>query len=406
MPLTNTQVTQSKAKEKSYKLSDSGGLYLEVTKTGSKYWRLKYRFLKKEKLLSIGVYPAISLKQARQARERAKELLAQGIDPSQDKQEKQRQAQAVTADIFSEVAKRWFKVKKGEWSKVHTDDVWTSLERDIFPKLGHIPITGITAPMLLKVLEGVQDRGSIETSKRLRQRCNGIFNYGKAVGVCENNPADGLSEALLRPKKQNYPALSEEELPEYFKAIAQCDMQMQTRIAIKLMTLVFVRSSELREARWDELDMESLQWIIPSVRMKKKDQGDHVVPLSTQAVELLESLREINGHREFLFVQVGNPRKPMSDGTIAGVIKRIGYRGRMTVHGYRSVASSALNESSLFNPDAIERQLHHKERNNSRAAYNRAEYLDERTKMMQWWADKVDALVDGGNTLCPNLGES
>jgi len=405
MKLTNTQVSQSKANpNKDTKLSDGAGLYLHIKKAGGKYWRMSYRFHAKQKTLAIGVYPAVSLKQARDARTKAKEQLAQGIDPSQKKQADKLQVRIEAANTFETVGKLWHEKKSHEWSVTHAKDVIDSLERDVYPYIGHVSITEINTPMLNKVLDRVQQRGSLETAKRLRQRCSGIFTYGISSGICENDPAAFLRDVLKKPQKQHLPALAANEVPAYLDALELCEMSVQTRLAIKLMMLTFVRNSELREACWEEFDLEKGLWVIPAERMKKKNQGEHVVPLVPQALEALRQLQVLNGHREFLFPMQKDPRRPMSDGAIAAVIKRIGYRGRMTVHGYRSIASSVLNESGLFNPDAIERQLHHKEANAVRAAYNRAEYLAERTEMMQWWANWVDN-CRSSNVVFPKFGE-
>ena len=399
MKLTELQIKQAKGKEKQYKLADGGGLTLLVKPKGNKYWQLRYRMYGKAKTLSIGVYPSVTLKQAREAREKAKKQLAENIDPSQQKQVNKLGNLERSANTFEVVGRLWIERKSHEWSETHIKDTTRSLEVNVFPFVGHIPITDITTPVLVGVLEKVQNRGSLETSKRLRQRCSGIFRYGIAAGLCESDPAEYLKDVLKKHKKQNLAALSPDEIPGYLDALDGGNMEVQTRLAIKLMMLTFVRNSELRCARWSEFDFDNAQWIIPAERMKKKDQGEHVVPLSKEAMEVLRQLQNISGHRELVFPQKRDPKRPMTDATITRVIHRIGYKGRMTVHGYRSVASTILNESSQFNPDAIERQLHHKESNAVRAAYNRAEYIEERTRMMQWWADWIVSCRNQGNVM-------
>jgi integrase len=404
--LTALQVQKAKPKQKNYKLSDGGGLYLHVMSTGSKYWRLKYRIHGKEKVLALGIYdPAkrdrhLSLDEARTKRDEAKILLREGRDPGIEKRKEKLLRKVISETTFESVARDWhkFTAQKKNWTEGHTADVIKSLEVDIFPSIGNLPITEITSDILRPVLEAVQSRGTLEVSKRLRQRCSAIFRYGKALGLCSEDPAEVLKDVLMTPTKKSLAAITPDELPAFLHALNKYNSHPQTRLAVRLLMLTFVRTSELIGARWSEIDFDKRIWNIPADRMKRR--RPHYIPLSDQAIEVLNELYEFTGHRELLFPKRGEPRKPMSNGTILRVIDRIGYRNRMTGHGFRSLASTVLNESGKFRADAIERQLSHEQSDDVRAAYNRAEYYKERVEMMQWWADQIDSM-ERSDTVIP-----
>ena len=394
--LTDKAIRAAKTKPKDYKLADGGGMYLLVRQSGAKYWRLKYRFAGKEKTLALGVYcdqsgkvtgDNIKLAKARKLRDEAKILINEGIDPSLERKKSANALHQKHLTTFEAVAHEWLALKKHEWSGDHAHDVQRSLELDVFPDLGQLPITDIDSPLLLKCLERIQKRNALETTKRIRQRCSGIFRFAQIKGLCTEDPAEPLKDVLLSPKPKHLAAVPLEELPALLKALDDYDCEPLTRYATNLLMLTFVRTGELIGARWDEIDFKKKVWTIPAERMKRK--REHFVPLSTQAVNLLKELNEITGHRDYLFPKRGKPREHMSNATILRVIGRIGYKGRMTGHGFRTLASTALNESQQFNVDAIERQLAHVEDNETRAAYNRAKHKPERIKMMQWWADYI-----------------
>jgi len=388
--LTDTAIRKAKPMERDYKLSDGGGMFLLVKTNGAKYWRIKFRVHGKEKQLGLGVYPEVSLSKARSARSQIREQLQAGIDPAVARKVEKLTRKTNAQNTFESVGRAWVEYKSNQWTPRHVSDVLRTLERNLFPKLGNIPIAEIDTTFLRSVLETVQDRGALEQSKRLRQRCSAIFRYGQATGLCNDDPAEVLKEVLKQPVKRNYPALSLNEMPEFLDKISRYNTTRQTELAIQLMMLTFVRTGELCGARWEEVDFDQKVWNIPKERMKRR--RPHFVPLSKQALNVLRELHQLNRHSEFVFPKRGKPREIMSNATILRVIDRVGYKGRMTGHGFRSVASTALNESQLFHPDAIERQLSHEQNDEIRAAYNRAEHIKERIKIMQWWADELDEM--------------
>jgi integrase len=392
MPLTDVALRNAKPKESPYKLADEKGLYLLVKPEGARYWRLKYRHVGKENGLALGVYPEVSLAEAREARDEARKLLKRGIDPSADRKERRRAAAVAAVSTFEAVAREWIESQAGRWTERHMGKVLLSLEADIFPDLGARPINEITAPVLLSVMRKVEARGALDTASRLLQRTGAVFRYGIVTGRCERNPAADLRGALKVRKRENHASLPAAELPELLRKMESYDGHLQTRLALKLLTLTFVRTGELRAAEWSEFDLDAALWRIPASRMKMK--AEHLVPLSRQAIEAVEALRPLTGRGELLFPNQARPEKPMSENTILYALYRMGYHSRATGHGFRSTASTILNEMG-FNHDAIERQLAHTERNKVRGAYNKAEHLPERIDMMQTWADYLDSLAGG-----------
>jgi integrase len=390
MPLTDTRARNAKPKEKTYRLSDEKGMYLEVMPTGARYWRMKYRFVRKEKRLALGVYPEVSLAQARERRDSARKLLAQNIDPSHARKQDKRAAKVRAENSFEAIAREW--VTKQRWTARHTRKVLCSLEADIFPDLGGRPISEITAPELLDTLRKIERRGAHDTALRVTQRCGSVFRYGIVTSRCKSNPAADLKGALTPAKKENYAALSVRELPEFFVKLENYDGHVQTRLALRLLSLTAVRTKELRAAPWSEFDLDAQAptWRIPAERMKMRD--PHIVPLSCQAVEVLRQLQAISGTGWLVFPSRTNTEKPMSENTMLYALYRMGYHGRATVHGFRATFSTICNEELRYPPDVIERQLAHAERNKTKAAYNRAQYLPERRKMMQEWADFLGSL--------------
>ena len=406
MPLTNTQVSQSKPRERDYKISDVSGLYLLVKKSGAKYWRMDYRINGKRPTLAIGVYPAISLKQARLARDRAKELVAQGIDPNTEKKKEKRLAKMRVSNTFEAVARDWHKSKSNgdRWKEKHSARVMTALERRVFPFIGDIPIVDVSAPDVLALLRKMESEGIGEGTRRVKQWVGDIFLYAIAEGRTMQNPAYGLEKALKpMPRVQHQKRLAISELGGFIRDLEQYDGDRQTILGFKLIILTFVRTSELRYAEWSEFDLDNAVWTIPPEHMKMEE--THIVPLSRQAVEVLRELLILNGNHKYVLPSAVRRTKPISENTLLGTIYRMGYKGKTTVHGFRGTASTALNEAG-FNKDVIERQLAHAERNRIRAAYNHAEYMQDRIKMMQWWADKVDSLVEGGNVLYPSFKQN
>ena len=399
MPLTDLAIRTAKPKENAYKLTDGGGLFLWVQPSGGKWWRYQYRFAGKQKLLAIGVYPDVSLSDARERHAQARKTLAAGSDPGEVKKEAKRLAVLQSMNTFETIAREWLESRKQVWSVGHSYKITKSLEADIFPKLGNRPIADITALEMLSVLRAVEGRGLVDTVHRLKQTSGQIFMYAIATGSAERNPVADLRGALKPLKQKHYAHLAASDLPEYLSKLESYDGNIQTQLALKLLLLTFVRTTELRGAEWTEIDMAKSEWRIPAERMKMKDQ--HIVPLSSQALAVLEELRPITGHWRYIFPNQHKPSGYMSENTMLYALYRMGYHSRTTGHGFRATASTILNEHG-FPPDVIERQLAHCERNKVRAAYNHAQYLPERRKMMQWWSDYIDNVATGaGSNIIP-----
>lgn len=389
MRLRDVTLRNAKGLDRPYKLSDGGGLYLLVQPNGSRYWRLAYRFLGKQKLLAFGVYPEVSLAEARERRDAARKLLASGIDPSQAKKDERRRRVLAAENSFESVAREWHENQTAAWTKRHAQNVLTRLEADIFPQIGPRPIAEIGAPELLDALRKIEKRGALDVASRLRQSCGAIFRYAIVTGRAVYNPAGDLRGALKTPEKtRHHAALSRDDLPEFLRRLRQYDGENQTRRALHLLALTFVRTTELRAAEWAEIDLDAALWRIPASRMKMGE--EHLVPLSRQAVQVLREQWEESGRARFVF-PARKSVNPMSNNTMLFALYRMGYHSRATGHGFRATASTTLNEMG-FQPDWIERQLAHGERNKVRAAYNRAQYLSERTTMMQRWADLLEDL--------------
>ena len=388
MPLSDTSVRTAKPRPKTYKLSDSSGLYLEVVPSGSRYWRLKYRFGGKEKRLALGVYPVVTLARARADTLEARRLLHDGVDPSMRKKERQREAKLAAANSFESVAREWHEVMRPKWTEQHDRNVIESLEKDIFPILGERPIAELKAPEVLDAIRKIEKRGAIDIAQRVRQRCSSVFAYAIGSGVAENNPVAAMKGVFLTRRKEPRRMLPLSELPSFLRSLRTRKGDRTIQLALQLIVLTMVRTAELRGARWDEFDLEKKVWLIPEERMKMR--APHVVPLSRQVLAILEEIKPITGRCDLVFPGRSDRRKPISENTLLYALYRMGYHRRATTHGFRALASTILNESGLWRPDAIERQLAHKEQNAVRAAYHRSEYLEERTRMMQWWADFLD----------------
>ncbi len=398
MPITDTRIKTAKPKEKPYKLTDGGGLYLQIQPTGAKYWRLAYRYTDKQKTLAIGVYPEITLAQARLDRDKARKLLASGTDPAtaMSKRVKKKQQLIKTENSFEAIAREWHENEREGWSKDYASSVIKSMGKEVFPYIGHIPLKELTAPLVLEVLRKVESRDALELASKTLQRCSAVFRFAIQTGRAEYNPVTDLKGALKTRKVIHRAALSRADLPEFLTKLSAYDGHMQTRLALNLVVLTFVRTGEIRGARWDEFDLDRAEWRIPAERMKMR--SEHIVPLSQQALATLDELKPLSGHRELLFPSEKTWKKPISENTMLYAMYRMGYHGTATVHGFRATASTILNESG-FKSDVIERQLAHAERNKVRAAYNRSEYLEERKKMMQWWADFLEGIKNNKNVV-------
>lgn len=405
MPLSELKCKSAKPKEKPWKLTDGQGLYLEIMPNGSKYWRLKYRFLGKEKRLAIGVYPGTSLALARQKRDIARELLALGKDPSKEKQRARKEAILETQNTFEKLGREWFENNKAKWTAKHAQDIIYRLEKDVFGDIGQMPVREITPSRLLQTIRKIEARGAHELARRARGMCEQILAYGIATDRADQNPAFALRGTLEAFKRRHMPAIDIDEIPAFLKKLEKNDVRLypQTRRATKILMLTFVRTGELRFAKWDEIDFNRAVWEIPAERMKMR--RPHIVPLSRQALELFKEQREDTKsiNTEWVFPNQVRPKNPMSEGTILGAIKRIGYKGRMTGHGFRALAMSTIKERLGYRHEVIDRQLAHAQRNKIDAAYDRAKFLSERIIMMQQWANYLDDFSQGIKESYPNL---
>lgn len=384
-----------KAKEtgRVLKLADGQGLYLLAKPSGTRCWRLKYRFAGKEKLLALGVYPEVSLKEAREKREWARKLLADNQDPSQIKRERKLQAYTEAENTFEKLAREWFEQQRVILTKKHVDALIARFERDVFPHIGAMPLNAIKPTYILEVCRKVEDRKAYDVARRIKQSCGQIFRYGIASGRVDRDPTQDIKDALRPYKLEHYPTLDIREVPEFIRALDRNEARLfpDTRLAMKLLMLTFVRTSELINAPWSEIDLDEATWIIPASRMKMR--RDHIVPLSRQVIEILRELKERNGHREWVFPNHFRPRKPMCNATIVRALMRMGYKGRMTGHGFRALAMTAIKEKLGYRHEVIDRQLAHAQTSKIIAAYDRAQFLDDRRRMMQEWADYLDKIT-------------
>lgn len=387
-PLTNTEVLRAKALEKDLTLHDGDGLFLIVKTSGKKLWRFRYQrpVTKQRTMMGLGAFPALSLADARGLRADYLALLANGIDPQIQAEVAQEQQQIALDSIFSTVAANWFQLKSKSVTPDYAKDIWRSLEKDVLPAIGEIPVQQIKARTLVEALEPIKARGALETVRRLVQRINEIMVYAVNTGLIDANPASGVGMAFEKPKKQNMPTLRPEELPKLMRSLTMSNLSVPTRCLIEWQLLTLVRPSEASSARWVEIDLNTKLWTIPAERMKAK--REHIVPLSPQALEILEMMKPISMHREHVFPSRNDPKQPMNSQTANAALKRIGYGGKLVAHGLRSIASTALNEQG-FNADVIEAALAHSDKNEVRRAYNRSTYLESRKILMDWWGQKV-----------------
>lgn len=392
--LTDTRIKTAKPQNKLYKLTDERGLHLAVYPTGSKLWQMRYRFDGKEKTASLGPYPEISLAQAREKRDQMRKLVASEIDPVQAQRQQKAAKKLAQENSFEAVARTWFGSWKAARSTRHAEYVIRRLEADVFPAIGKRPVAEIQAPELVAMMKSIEKRGALDIAKRCYQMTGQVFRYAIAHGLAQRNPASDVKpgDVLATRRKENYARIDAKELPDLLRKIEGYQGTPATRMAIKLLALTFVRTSELIEARWDEFDLQTGQWRIPAERMKMRT--PHIVPLSSQAVQVLQVLHGVTGHSALLFPGQRDHAKPISNNTILKALERMGYKGQMTGHGFRGLASTILHEHG-FDHAHIELQLAHQERNAVSAAYNHATYLQQRTKMMQWWADYLDQQLVG-----------
>lgn len=396
MALTDTAIRTAKPRDKLYRLADAHGLCLEVTTTGSKLWRVRYRFEGKAKMLAVGAYPSVTLANARERRDAAQKLLAQGVDPSAYKQQ-EKVAAAIQALTVESLAREWYAYNHPRWAPATASKALQYLESDIFPVIGKRPAAEVQRPELVDLVRKIERREAFNVARKVRQWLSQIFRFGLAKGVVPGNPATDLDVvAAHAPRTRHHPHVSETELPELLEKLeaAQCDIT--SKIAIRLLLLTAVRPGELRLAPWDEFDLDAATWTIPAARMKAR--RPHIVPLPRQAVVLLRTLHELTGTYPLAFPGRNDRSRPMSENTVNKALSTMGYEGRQTGHGFRHLLSTSLN-SRGYNRDWIERQLAHGDQDSIRDTYNHAHYLEQRREMMQAWADSVDALCTGATVI-------
>ncbi|EJY0487908.1 tyrosine-type recombinase/integrase [Salmonella enterica] len=396
MKLNARQVETAKPKDKPYKLADGGGMYLEVFPNGTKSWRMKYRIAGKEKRVVFGVYPTITLADARSKRDDAKKLLVNGVDPSAFKKESKLAQIEEVKNTFQQIALEWHNMKVKKWSAGYASDILEAFNKDVFPFIGQRPVADIKPLELLNVLKKMEERGATEKAKKVRQRCGEVFRYAIVTGRAEYNPAPDLTSAMQGHESKHYPFLTIEELPAFFKALAGYSGSELVVLAARLMIITGVRTGELRGTLWSEIYTDKGLWEISAERMKMR--RPHIVPLSVQALEIIEKIRAMTGNFHLMFPGRNDPSKTMSEASINQVFKRIGYTGRVTGHGFRHTMSTVLHEQG-YNTAWIETQLAHLDKNAIRGTYNHAQYLDGRREMLQWYADYMDSLENGGNVM-------
>jgi len=393
--LTQFEIENAKPKAKLYKLNDGEGLRLVVRPSGKKVWQYDYRLQGRNNTYTIGEYgpktrqDCVGTVDARRILGDLRALVKQGIDPNENLKEQRLKSQIAAENTFETVARDWH--SRGTWVEKHAKNILSSLEKDVFKHIGHKPITKITSQDLAFVLEQVEKRDAPSVARRLSQRCEDIFDYAIGKGLCLNNPANGRAKFLKQVNTEHRPHLTEAQMPEFLYKLDQYHGRDYIRLCFKLMVLSFLRPGEVRHARWEEIDLKDNLWRIPKERMKMK--RDHIVPITRQIREILEELKPITGHSDYLFPSTIRPNKPISDVTLLKVLKILGYEGesKVTPSGFRHTTSTILNEHQ-FHPDVIERQMAHHHKNKIRATYNHAEYIEERVEMMQWYADHLDRL--------------
>ncbi|PSS52850.1 integrase [Enterobacter sp. FS01] len=386
MPLNDMQIRRAKPEAKAYTLGDGQGLSLLIEPNGSKSWRFRYRFAGKPKMISLGVYPTITLADARSRRDDARKLVAEGKNPSEVRKEQKIALQTESESAFEKIATEWHQMKSAKWSAGYASDIMEAFKNDIFPYVGTRPVGEIKPLELLNVLRKIEKRGALEKMRKVRQRCSEVFRYSIATGRAEYNPAADLSSALEVHQSKHFPFLKADEIPDFLRALEGYTGSKLVQIATKLLMITGVRTIELRAALWSEFDLDNAIWEIPAERMKMR--RPHLVPLSAQAVDLLIELKSMSGNYQLVFPGRNDPNKPMSEASINQLIKRIGYVGKVTGHGFRHTMSTILHEYG-FESTWIEMQLAHSDKNKIRGVYNHADYYSNRKEMLNWYSKKI-----------------
>ncbi len=398
MPLSDTKIRNTKPGAKPVRLFDGGGLYLEVAPSGGKWWRLKYRIDGKEKRLSLGVYPDVGLKDARERRDEARKQVAAGIDPSLHRKAVKDSKTTAAANTFEVVARQWYLEKSPEWAESNRGRIIRRLERDIFPWIGSKPLSTITTPLVLETLKRISDRGLIETAHKARQSCRQVFVYAIQRGLTKANPIDATEGALPSVKNKNFAAITDPvKVGEFMRAVDAFKGTLTVQCALRLAPLVFVRPGELRQAQWADIDLDRSLW---TYSVSKTDTA-HIVPLSKQAVSILREIQPLTGHGQYVFPGARTHTRPMSEAAVNAALRRMGFdtQNEITGHGFRAMARTILHERLKFDPAIIEHQLAHKVSDSLGTAYNRTKFLDDRVAMMQAWADYLDELKAGAKVI-------
>lgn len=406
MSLSDTAIRNAKPGDKTRKLADEKGLYLEVRPEGGKWWRLRYRFGGKEKLLSLGVYPDVGLAAARGRRDEARKLLASGADPSAARKAEKASQSTAQANTFEPIAREWYATKKDGWAASYGEKIIRRLEVDVFPYIGRTPVAEVTPLQLLEVLRRIEQRGVVETAHRALENCGQVFRYAIATGRATSNPGRDLKDALKRPQPTHFPAITKpDRLGELLRAIHGYAGTHVVRAALQLAPMLLLRPGELRHAEWSEFDLDAATWVVPAARMKREKTGKlhglpHLVPLPTQAVSVLRALHQLTGHARYVFRGERHHDRPMSENTVNAALRAMGFPAdEMTGHGFRATARTLLHERLGIAPEVIEAQLAHTVQDNLGRAYNRTEFLDQRRAMLQVWADWLDRLRIGAEVI-------
>lgn len=396
-PLNNTQIQQAKPKDKEYNLSDGEGLMLRVKPSGSKLWIFNYYHphTNKRKAISLGSYPDLSLADVRKVRAHNRALLAKNIDPKDNREQEQLKQKALAEANFKSVAMQWMELHSRKVQAGTMANITRYFEKDVFPHIGNMPIVQLTAPAAIQVLDKIIQRQSHEIARKVARRMNNVMTFAVNAGLIQHNPLSGIKELIPQTKVQNQPCLEPEQLPELMQAIRYSNAKPVTRCLLEWQLHTMTRPAEAAEAEWSEIDFDKQQWQIPAERMKMK--SDHIIPLSKQAIAILEAIKPISAHRRYIFPSHHDPRKPANKQSANKALRDMGFTGRQTAHGLRALASTTLNEQG-FDPDVIEAALAHKDGNEIRAAYNRAKYLNRRKVMMGWWSERIEQAATGNMT--------
>ncbi|MDE1496744.1 tyrosine-type recombinase/integrase [Xenorhabdus bovienii] len=402
MKLTDLAIKRAKPKEKTYTLADGNGLSLLIDTNGSKGWRYRYQFAGKTKMISLGIYPVVTLNEARTKRDEARKLVANGLNPSEVRKTEKISAANLIENTVENITHEWYEKRVDRWSASYAKEMMETFEKDVFPYIGNRPIAEIKPMELMAVLSRMNDRGATEKLRKVRQRCGEVWRYAIVTGRAEYNPAPDLVSAFAPHKKEHYSFLTVDEIPEFYKSLNAYTGSFIVKMGMRLQMIIGARPGELRKAEWSEVDFNKAQWEIPAAKMKMR--RPHIVPLSSQAIDILEQIKPITVQGKYVFQGRNDANKPMSEMALNLLIRRIGYTGQATSHGFRHTMSTILHEQG-YPSEWIETQLAHVDKNSIRGTYNHAQYLDGRREMLQWYADYMETLERGENVVHGTFGK-